>query len=194
MLLYIYIYVYIIVTGGRSRASSRFGGGADFNINFLSIDLASIEKEVEEKVASDEKEGKKKKISDNKDFMAVFLENGTVSIGEGFEINEEGIRMTSGSVTSLISDGRNVDSPSINKAMKDDLLTIEELGRGASATVYKAIHIPTLKVVAQKEIQVKDETKRSQLVNEISALRKNMMNIDGNLFMYILCIFNVKFL
>ena len=64
--------------------------------------------------------------------------------------------------------------------MRDDLIHLDELGRGCSAIVRRSIHLPTLKLVACKEIQVHDEMKRSQLCKEIKALYVNLVNItDG---------------
>lgn len=64
-------------------------------------------------------------------------------MNEDLTIGEDGIRTSSGVV-----------SPGTSKISRDDLIFIEELGRGASATVHKAIHKGTLKLVACKEIQV----------------------------------------
>eukprot|EP00633_Aureoumbra_lagunensis_P007235 CAMPEP_0197315970 /NCGR_PEP_ID=MMETSP0891-20130614/40203_1 /TAXON_ID=44058 ORGANISM="Aureoumbra lagunensis, Strain CCMP1510" /NCGR_SAMPLE_ID=MMETSP0891 /ASSEMBLY_ACC=CAM_ASM_000534 /LENGTH=68 /DNA_ID=CAMNT_0042805195 /DNA_START=68 /DNA_END=271 /DNA_ORIENTATION=+ len=44
------------------------------------------------------------------------------------------------------------------------------LGHGASSTVFKAIHAPTLTVVAQKVIPIFDDQKRRQMVRELRAL------------------------
>lgn len=46
---------------------------------------------------------------------------------------------------------------------KENIVLLEELGRGASATVYKAVHIPTLTAVAIKSVQIHEPTRRRQV-------------------------------
>ena len=56
---------------------------------------------------------------------------------------------------------------------QDELLRLCVLGKGASGIVYKAVHIPTLRLVAIKKIAVFDEEKRNQMVRELKALYTN---------------------
>ena len=50
-----------------------------------------------------------------------------------------------------------------------DLVRLSELGAGASGTVVKALHVPSLKLVALKTVSVFDKQDRHQLVKELNA-------------------------
>ena len=50
---------------------------------------------------------------------------------------------------------------------KDSMMTLSVLGRGASGVVRKALHVPSLTLVALKEISVFDDEKRHQMVREL---------------------------
>ena len=62
---------------------------------------------------------------------------------------------------------------------QDELLRLCVLGKGASGIVYKAVHVPTLRLVAIKKIPVFDQEKRNQMVRELKALYKNLVPIVG---------------
>ena len=83
----------------------------------------------------------------------------------GFEIRESGITRTSAGATHA-------------ENMKTDLLTLSTLGKGASGVVLKAIHVPTMRLVAVKNIPVFDSGKRAQMVKELKALYGNLVPID----------------
>ena len=51
-----------------------------------------------------------------------------------------------------------------------DFIMLRILGRGASATVHLALHIPSLTIVALKMISVYEESKRHQMAKELKAL------------------------
>lgn len=87
---------------------------------------------------------------------------GKITIG-GLEVCESGIRSDSVSEASV----------------KHELVMMTALGQGAGGIVYKAIHIPTLRLVAVKTIPVYDPLKRSQMLKEIKALYENMAPISG---------------
>jgi serine/threonine protein kinase len=53
---------------------------------------------------------------------------------------------------------------------QNDLERVATLGQGSSGIVYKAIHRPSQKVLALKDISVFDEEKRNQIVKELQAL------------------------
>jgi len=55
----------------------------------------------------------------------------------------------------------------------DDFEMKEKVGTGASGHVYRALHIPTGRYVAIKSINVFDQAKRRQLVNDLKSLYKN---------------------
>jgi len=52
----------------------------------------------------------------------------------------------------------------------EDIQQLEPLGYGASAVVYKAVHKPTKKILAIKDINVFDQRKRDQILKELKAL------------------------
>lgn len=54
----------------------------------------------------------------------------------------------------------------------DDLFVFNELGRGACASVRRALHAPSVSLVAVKVVAVHDESKRRQLLRELSALHQ----------------------
>jgi serine/threonine protein kinase len=60
---------------------------------------------------------------------------------------------------------------------RDYLLILNELGHGASGKVYKALYIPTFKLVAVKVIRVYDQKKRHQMVRELKSLYVNFVPI-----------------
>ncbi|TYZ67705.1 hypothetical protein PybrP1_005819 [[Pythium] brassicae (nom. inval.)] len=62
--------------------------------------------------------------------------------------------------------------------LQDNLAKVREVGRGASGIVYKAIHIPTLKVVAIKDVPVYGRGQRRQMVRELHALYANLVPIS----------------
>ena len=67
---------------------------------------------------------------------------------EGYEIGKEGMRN--------ISTGQII----VGNLAKEDLEMKEVIGNGASGYVYKAIHIPTGRVLAIKSINAFDKGKR----------------------------------
>jgi len=62
--------------------------------------------------------------------------------------------------------------------IKRDLLKLSTLGRGASGSVYKSVHVPTLRLCAVKEIPVYETEKRKQMIRELKALYANLVPID----------------
>ncbi|KAL7684925.1 putative protein kinase [Plasmopara halstedii] len=68
--------------------------------------------------------------------------------------------------------------------LQENLERVKEIGRGASGVVYKAIHIPTLKVVAVKDVPVYGRGQRRQMVRELHALYSNLVPMaesDGSM-------------
>lgn len=68
------------------------------------------------------------------------------------------------------------DVPSLYN-FRNNLIQMTLLGRGASAFVYKSLHVPSLRLVAQKIIQVYDESKRHQMLRELKTLNQNLVPI-----------------
>ncbi|ETO85468.1 serine/threonine protein kinase [Phytophthora nicotianae P1976] len=64
--------------------------------------------------------------------------------------------------------------------LQENLERVKEIGRGASGVVYKAIHIPTLKVVAVKDVPVYGRGQRRQMVRELHALYSNLVPMANN--------------
>ncbi|CAH0476452.1 unnamed protein product [Peronospora belbahrii] len=64
--------------------------------------------------------------------------------------------------------------------LQENLERVQEVGRGASGVVYKAIHIPTLKVVAVKDVPVYGRGQRRQMVRELHALYSNLVPMANN--------------
>ncbi|KAF0684642.1 Aste57867_23362 [Aphanomyces stellatus] len=85
----------------------------------------------------------------------------------GFEINTDGITSTpfqTGQVKALFG-------------TKDSLVILNELGHGASGKVYKALYLPTFKLVAVKVIRVYDQKKRHQMLRELKSLCSNFVSL-----------------
>ncbi|TDH72296.1 uncharacterized protein CCR75_003440 [Bremia lactucae] len=64
--------------------------------------------------------------------------------------------------------------------LQENLERVNEIGRGASGVVHKAIHIPTLKVVAVKDVPVYGRGQRRQMVRELHALYSNLVPMADN--------------
>jgi serine/threonine protein kinase len=52
--------------------------------------------------------------------------------------------------------------------LSQDLLILETLGRGSSATVYKALHLSLVQLMALKSISIFEQDKRKQLAKELN--------------------------
>ena len=115
-------------------------------------------------------------------------EGGTLLTG-GYEINSKGVRRTpalrpsppSAAPSPLAAppDGSPIGSPSLSPSNGSvtlgvelrltDLVRLSDLGAGASGTVVKALHVPSLTLVALKTVSVFDKADRHQLVKELNA-------------------------
>lgn len=60
-------------------------------------------------------------------------------------------------------------------SLQDALAPLTVLGRGAGGTVWQAVHVPSLRVVAVKTIPVFEEGRRHQMVRELRALYANLV-------------------
>ena len=92
----------------------------------------------------------------------------------------DGFKIAPSGISSAPNKG-GVDIISPVKNMREDLVMIEPIGRGASGVVFKAIHIPTLKMVAVKVIPVFDSSKRHQMIKELKTLYANATPIDDDI-------------
>eukprot|EP00750_Incisomonas_marina_P029253 INCI7082.4.p1 GENE.INCI7082.4~~INCI7082.4.p1 ORF type:complete len:608 (+),score=127.22 INCI7082.4:65-1825(+) len=79
------------------------------------------------------------------------------------------------------SRSRDLRSPSDTIIMAHQIIQREQLGRGAGGIVYRAIHAPTLRVVALKKVRVQDATKKAQVMTEVEGLRCNMVDLHAPL-------------
>lgn len=61
---------------------------------------------------------------------------------------------------------------------RDYLVLLNELGHGAGGKVYKALYMPTFKLLAVKVIRVFDQKKRHQMVRELKSLYVNFVAIN----------------
>ena len=59
------------------------------------------------------------------------------------------------------------------------LCRLELLGRGSSASVYKAVLLRSLTLCAEKVVVVADYSKRAQLLRELQSLKKTLVDKDG---------------
>jgi hypothetical protein len=126
--------------------------------------------------------------------------NGTLRLADGFELNARGFRAPrlpsaaaparcDATIESLGLDLTRADSvsgaPFLDEGGAEDgapddacewevgsadFIMLRILGRGASATVHLALHIPSLTIVALKMISVYEESKRHQMAKELKAL------------------------
>jgi len=116
---------------------------------------------------------------------ASFLMNDSFIAFDGFEIRPSGLvnSPTTGGVRKMMNSGareriHNVHNVSASAAA--DMVPLAVLGRGASGIVRKALHVPTLTLVALKEISVFDEEKRRQMVRELKTLYSNLTPLSGS--------------
>ncbi|TYZ61597.1 hypothetical protein PybrP1_011012 [[Pythium] brassicae (nom. inval.)] len=61
---------------------------------------------------------------------------------------------------------------------RDYLVLLNELGHGAGGKVFKALYMPTFKLLAVKVIRVFDQKKRHQMVRELKSLYVNFVAIN----------------
>ncbi|KAG7382356.1 Mitogen-activated protein kinase kinase 5, partial [Phytophthora boehmeriae] len=144
---------------GRAKSATpkRSSGGARQHVRGLGLDIAQVKKE-------------EKTVASSFDFSAT----GRLQT-QGFEINTRGIaNVPFGAPQQRVGIER---SPSTDKELgaRDYLLLLNELGHGAGGKVYKALYMPTFRLVAVKVIRVFDQTKRHQMVRELKSLYANFV-------------------
>ena len=67
---------------------------------------------------------------------------------------------------------------SLTSSTQSSYVVLGTLGSGASATVYSAIHIHSMRVVALKKISLYDSKTRHQMLSELHHLRFNQVSCD----------------
>lgn len=92
----------------------------------------------------------------------------------GFQIKQTGLTRSPENVSSTSSESRQQPSNT-----KKHLVKLGILGRGASGVVHKALHVPSLMLVAVKVIPVFENDKRHQLTAELTALYNNLATLPG---------------
>ncbi|ETV78257.1 serine/threonine protein kinase, variant 1 [Aphanomyces astaci] len=91
----------------------------------------------------------------------------------GFEINTDGIT----SIPFQTGGKPSTTLPMLLFGTKESLVLLNELGHGASGKVYKALYLPTFKLVAVKIIRVYDQKKRHQMLRELKSLYANFVSL-----------------
>ncbi|CAK4706732.1 hypothetical protein LEN26_013811 [Aphanomyces euteiches] len=115
-------------------------------------------------------------LSDNDSHSPHDGEMGRFSHGSSYSPNHG--RFTTKSVSVSEAGIASPDSACLH--LQENVVRVREVGRGASGVVYKAVHLPTLKVVAIKEIPVYGKNQRRQMVRELHALYSNLVPLDEN--------------
>ena len=64
-------------------------------------------------------------------------------------------------------------SPGRSAKLHDELIPLGVLGHGACSKVYKVLHVPSLRILAQKVVPIFDEQKRRQIVQELHVLHNS---------------------
>ncbi|GAB5033822.1 serine threonine protein variant 3 [Nannochloropsis oceanica] len=79
----------------------------------------------------------------------------------------------------LISSPRNSvrRRPSLNQG--DNFLVLTRLGSGNSSAVHKALHVPTMRLVALKALSLYDAERRAQVMRELKILYSNLASINA---------------
>ncbi|KAH8073344.1 MAP kinase kinase [Aureococcus anophagefferens] len=104
-----------------------------------------------------------------------FSEGGTlIDWRRGLEIKtmQNGQSDVASTLSRTRGGGGAIAPPSWTAIDADDLILFGELGRGACASVRRALHAPTLTVVAVKLVAVHDDARRRQLLRELAALHQ----------------------
>lgn len=76
---------------------------------------------------------------------------------------------------------RTPEQTHLARNVRETLVKIDQIGRGASGVVHRALHVPSMRLVAVKEIPVFEQEKRRQMIKEVKALYSNLAAIDGAL-------------
>eukprot|EP00276_Gloeochaete_wittrockiana_P009348 CAMPEP_0184656822 /NCGR_PEP_ID=MMETSP0308-20130426/16781_1 /TAXON_ID=38269 /ORGANISM="Gloeochaete witrockiana, Strain SAG 46.84" /LENGTH=331 /DNA_ID=CAMNT_0027094119 /DNA_START=147 /DNA_END=1139 /DNA_ORIENTATION=+ len=90
-------------------------------------------------------------------------DTGTFQAGE-LAINRQGI---------IATPDKSVRPSTFTVATLDELKVMEVLGKGAGGTVHKAVHVPTMRVIALKTLTLSEENKHEEILKEIALLYSN---------------------
>eukprot|EP01083_Nonionella_stella_P185700 677753_1 len=91
----------------------------------------------------------------------------------------QNIKIDNQGITSQSQDEEKTITPKHQSFIKDisEIKMLNALGSGASGYVCQAIHIPTKRMIAIKEISVYEKSRRNQIMNEFNALQNT--DCDG---------------
>ena len=74
---------------------------------------------------------------------------------------------------------RSHSSGSNREGAAKPLCRLEVIGRGSSATIYRAVHLKSLSLCAEKVITVTDPSKRLQMMSELQSLKRTVRDRNG---------------
>ncbi|GLE00427.1 hypothetical protein PINS_up009184 [Pythium insidiosum] len=94
----------------------------------------------------------------------------------GFQIKQTGLTRS----PDRLNNNDGTDSTTKPTNAKKHLIKLGVLGRGASGVVHKALHVPSLLLVAVKVIPVFENEKRHQLIAELKALYNNLSTLSDD--------------
>jgi hypothetical protein len=146
------------------------GSGAGAGAGILSLDIEGIKLD-NEQLGNDKEERANYRMS----------ESGTIHI-DSFEIRRSGMVRTPADdvyVGRSSVPGSRAHREANELGVHESMVVLGVLGHGASSVVHKALHVPTLRLVAQKNIPVFDEEKRRQMVRELRALYHNLVPLTS---------------
>lgn len=102
-----------------------------------------------------------------KQLLHAVSKRGTIKVSKDLKITSRGLVQVMTSIASNpVASSRQIDT-------KFELLPLVRLGAGASGIVFSAIHIPSLRLVAVKQVSYHDEKCLKQCVQEINSLQGN---------------------
>jgi len=145
------------------RDETESGGGFG-----LMLDIGSIKKEAVEKTRGFENGGGAGWVGARASGAYELSASGTFVVDK-FTIRREGTVRNS-----QVALG---DQANLHVGVSSSLVNLGVLGHGASSVVHKALHVPTLRLVAVKKISVFDDAKRHQMVRELRALHRNKVSL-----------------
>lgn len=105
-----------------------------------------------------------------KDESFMLSQSGTFKV-QDFQIDRRGLETVEAAGSPGLSPGAAKSGPEIESI--EDLEMLEELGSGASGTVWRARHRTTGAVVAVKQVQILEKARRDQAVSELRIMRKH---------------------
>ena len=98
-------------------------------------------------------------------------ERGTLKVSPNLKITSRGMEKVLTTIAAKpVADSRQIDA-------RFEILPLVRLGAGASGVVFSAIHIPSLRLVAVKQVPLISPVAVSQCIQEIQSLQHNHQNL-----------------